>query len=171
MTDALSHARAVVAACDGSGVSAGEFGDLADGCLRALADPATVEGLARALSGALPLHWQRGEAQQAEQLADCEPLALAAINQILALAGRDAGVSAPRAVKVNETPEARERRRRAAYERGWADSLRGHQASAAQHVEDIYDYMKGWHACADYRWADGRNGVAPDPTYRKAWTP
>ena len=75
-----------------------------------------------------------------------------------------------RAVKVNETPEAREARRQAAYERGWVDSLHGYQATHSQHVEDIYDYAQGWHACADYRWADPRNnGVASDETYRKPY--
>jgi hypothetical protein len=70
-------------------------------------------------------------------------------------------------VKVNETPEARRARRLAAYERGWVDSLSAYQATHSQHVEDIYDYAQGWHACAAYRWKDrsGR-GVAPDPDYR-----
>lgn len=77
-----------------------------------------------------------------------------------------------RGVKVNETPEARKARRQAAYERGWTDSLRGYQATSLQHVEDIYDYAQGWHACADYRWADPTDrGVAPDPNYRKPYEP
>lgn len=66
-----------------------------------------------------------------------------------------------------ETVEAMKVRLFRAFERGWADSLRGYYAVSMQPVEDIYAYGRGWHQCADYRWADpnGR-GVAPDPSYR-----
>lgn len=66
-----------------------------------------------------------------------------------------------------ETTAEREARRDAAYERGWVDSLRAYDARSCQPVDDIFDYARGWQACADYRWKD-RNGrgVAPDPTYR-----
>lgn len=68
---------------------------------------------------------------------------------------------------VKETPEARDTRRRAAYERGWRDSLKGLSATSSQSIDDCYDYSQGWHACAAYRWKDpANNGVAPDPDYR-----
>jgi len=68
-----------------------------------------------------------------------------------------------------ETPVARNARFEAAYERGWVDSLRAHNALSCQPALDKYYYQRGWHDCADYRWKDpeGR-GVAPDPTYRPA---
>lgn len=73
---------------------------------------------------------------------------------------------------AKETVEARDARRAAAFERGWVDSLRAYDARAMQPTEDIYDYSKGWHACADYRWSDPRNrGVAADPAYRAPYTP
>jgi hypothetical protein len=72
--------------------------------------------------------------------------------------------------RAPETREARETRRQAAYERGWVDSLRAYQDTSSQPTEDKYDYGQGWHACANYRWAEPANrGVAPDPTYRKPY--
>lgn len=66
-------------------------------------------------------------------------------------------------------PLSAEQRERAdaAYERGWADSLRAHSRHSGQPMEDIYWYGKGWEACAEYRWQDPANrGVAPDPHFR-----
>lgn len=69
--------------------------------------------------------------------------------------------------KSKETCEERNRRRDVAFERGWADSLRGYFALSMQSMEDCYDYGRGWSDCATYRWADPRNrGIAPDSTYR-----
>lgn len=66
-----------------------------------------------------------------------------------------------------ETPEDEEKRRDAAYERGWVDSLSAYAAHSLQPIEDMFDYHKGWHACAEYRWKDPANrGVAPDPDFR-----
>jgi len=66
-----------------------------------------------------------------------------------------------------ETIEARAARRANAFERGWVDSLSAYDKRAEQPIGDVFDYVKGWNACADYRWADptGR-GVAPDPAFR-----
>ncbi len=71
-------------------------------------------------------------------------------------------------MSAKESLEAGEARRDAAYERGWVDSLTAFDARSIQPWEDIYDYARGWEACARYRWRDmaGR-GVAPDPTYRE----
>lgn len=69
--------------------------------------------------------------------------------------------------KKIETPEEREQRRDAAYERGWVDSLRGLQGHSVQPIDDVYDYARGWDACAKYRWEDPKNnGRARDPSYR-----
>lgn len=66
-----------------------------------------------------------------------------------------------------ETPEEREERRDAAYERGWVDSLSAYAAHGLQPSEDVWDYGRGWEACAKYRWQDpANNGVAPDPNFR-----
>ncbi len=68
---------------------------------------------------------------------------------------------------AKETPEARDVRRAAAFERGWVHSLNGYDARAQQPVEDLYDYRRGWDECAIYRWADPANkGIAPDLNYR-----
>ena len=50
-----------------------------------------------------------------------------------------------------------ETKRRAAYERGWADSLNACYAVCLQPWEDKFDYIKGWWACADWR-----RDAAPD---------
>lgn len=69
--------------------------------------------------------------------------------------------------RLRETEEARDLRRAVAFERGWVDSLMAYQAIGSQPTDDIYDYSRGWHACAAYRWADPKNrGVALDPSYR-----
>lgn len=72
-----------------------------------------------------------------------------------------------KARRVQETHEVRDARRAVAFERGWVDSLQGYFGRALQPIDDIYDYMRGWNECADYRWRDPSNrGVAPDPTFR-----
>jgi hypothetical protein len=70
-------------------------------------------------------------------------------------------------MRTKETPEQRDERRAAAFERGWSDSLRAHDNSMSVPWADKYDYGRGWNACARYRWHDpnGR-GVAPDPDWR-----
>jgi hypothetical protein len=65
-------------------------------------------------------------------------------------------------------PEERNKRRDAAYERGWQDSLRGYAAHSLQPIDDVYYYAQGWSECAKYRWENpANNGCAPDPNYRK----
>lgn len=44
-----------------------------------------------------------------------------------------------------------ETRRKAAYARGWADSLRGYQAISEQPWLDRFDYGQGWWDCVDWR--------------------
>lgn len=67
----------------------------------------------------------------------------------------------------HETPEEREKRKDAAYERGWVDSLTAYDRTNLQPPEDIYAYRQGWDACAKYRWEDPANkGRAPDPNFR-----
>lgn len=55
----------------------------------------------------------------------------------------------------------------AAYERGWVDSLDARYGHSFEPIGTGYWYVRGWNACADYRWLDrsGR-GVAPDRKYR-----
>lgn len=61
-----------------------------------------------------------------------------------------------------ETLEARTARRKAAYDRGWRDSLTALFAVSEQPLDDKYDYLTGWWACADVRW--GRRGDAKEQT-------
>lgn len=42
-------------------------------------------------------------------------------------------------------------KRAAAFQRGWTDSLSAYQAVSEQPLEDKYDYLSGWWACADAR--------------------
>lgn len=41
--------------------------------------------------------------------------------------------------------------RKAAYDRGWKDSLTAYYAVSEQPWKDKYDYLTGWWACADMR--------------------
>lgn len=45
-----------------------------------------------------------------------------------------------------------------AFQRGWEHSKTAYDARALQPVEDRYDYLQGWFACADVRW--GRAALA-----------
>lgn len=67
--------------------------------------------------------------------------------------------------KPRETLEAVERRRTAAFLRGWDDSERAYAADSLQPIEDRYDYMRGWWACGDWRF--GR-GPGPYDDFRRA---
>ena len=46
----------------------------------------------------------------------------------------------------------RDAARKAAYQRGWRDSLTAYFAVSEQPLPDKFDYLKGWWACADARW-------------------
>lgn len=53
---------------------------------------------------------------------------------------------------MSKMPKAeRDAARKAAYERGWTDSLTAYYAVCCQPWEDKYDYITGWWACADAR--------------------
>jgi hypothetical protein len=56
---------------------------------------------------------------------------------------------------------ARDAARKAAYERGWSDSLTAVYAASLQPWPDKYDYITGWWACADARRTEG---WLPTPT-------
>lgn len=53
--------------------------------------------------------------------------------------------------RARETVPERDARRKAAYDRGWKDSLTALDAGSEQPWEDKYDYRTGWWACADAR--------------------
>ena len=54
--------------------------------------------------------------------------------------------------RARKTPAERDARCKAAYDRGWRDSLTAFFAVCEQPWSDKYDYLTGWWACADDRW-------------------